>query len=343
MNADERQWDTHASACWASGVGRRVSQGKIEAVCISERKGERKVALSTARLIENHGIKGDAHAGAWHRQVSLLATEDVEAMRGKGLTDLKAGDFAENMVVSGFPLGELGLGSRLRLGPDAELRITQIGKVCHARCAIYHQTGDCIMPRRGLFARVVRAGDIAPGDPVAVIESVPRGYFQTVVLTISDRCSRGETVDTAGPAVARRLADGLHANMYTTRILPDEQPKIETALRHYAGGHSIDLVLAVGGTGFAPRDVTPEAVTAVIERPTPGLDEAMRRASVSINPRAMLSRAVSGIRGSTLIISLPGSERAAVENLEAVLPALGHGLAKLRGGPADCGRLEKDK
>ena len=317
--------------------------GRIEAICISAKKGERKSPAPSAVLIADHGIEGDAHAGPWHRQVSVLAAEDVERMRAKGLPDLKAGDFAENLVVSGLALDELGLGSRISLGKEAEISITQLGKVCHSRCAIYHQTGDCIMPRRGLFARVVRAGDIASGDPVTVIESVPREYFQTVVLTISDRCSRGETVDTAGPAVARRLADELHANMYTTRILPDEQPKIETALRHYAGGHSIDLVLAVGGTGFAPRDVTPEAVTAVIERPTPGLDEAMRRASASINPRAMLSRAVSGIRGSTLIISLPGSERAAVENLEAVLPALGHGLAKLRGGPADCGRLEKDK
>ena len=97
-------------------------------------------------------------------------------------------------------------------------------------------------------------------------------------------------------------------------------------------------MLAVGGTGFAPRDVTPEAVAAVIERRTPGLDEAMRRASSEKTPHAMLSRAVSGIRGSTLIVSLPGSERAATENLDAILPALGHGLAKLRGDPGDCGR-----
>ncbi len=101
-------------------------------------------------------------------------------------------------------------------------------------------------------------------------------------------------------------------------------------------------MLAVGGTGFAPRDVTPEAVAAVVERFTPGLDEAMRRASSAMTPQAMLSRAVSGILGSTLIISLPGSERASVENLEALLPALGHGLAKLRGDPGDCGRPQQE-
>jgi len=312
--------------------------GRIEAVCMSDKKGERKRVIPAARLIANHGIEGDAHAGPWHRQVSFLAAGDVEAMRLKGLPDLKAGDFAENIVVSGIDLSALGLGSRLRVGKDAELSVTQLGKVCHARCAIYHQTGDCIMPRLGVFARVTVGGAIAPGDSVEIVAVVPRETFQAVVLTISDRCSRREATDTAGPAVARRLTDVLKAHIYTTRILPDEKPEIETALRHFADGHSIDLVLAVGGTGFAPRDVTPEAVAAVVERRTPGLDEAMRRASSEKTPHAMLSRAASGIRGNTLMISLPGSERAAIENLDAVLPALGHGLAKLRGDPSDCGR-----
>lgn len=312
--------------------------GRIHAVCISERKGERKRPVQSVRLIANSGLEGDAHAGPWHRQVSLLVAGDVEAMRRKGLPDLKAGDFAENMVVSGLDLGELGLGSRLRVGMEAELSVTQLGKVCHTRCAIYHQTGDCIMPRLGIFARVTAGGTVAAGDPVEVVASVPRERVQAVVLTISDRCSRGQATDTAGPAVAKRLTEVLNAHIYTTRILPDERAEIESALRHFADGHSIDLVLAVGGTGFAPRDVTPEAVAAVVERPTPGLDEAMRRASSEKTPHAMLSRAVSGILGGTLIVSLPGSERAAVENLQAVLPALGHGLAKLRGDPSDCGR-----
>lgn len=312
--------------------------GRIDAVCSSAKQGERKQPVGSARLVEAHGIEGDAHAGPWHRQVSLLAAADIDAMRAKGLPDLKAGDFAENLVVGGMDLAPLGLGSRLRIGRDAVLSISQIGKVCHAHCAIYHQTGDCIMPRLGLFARVLQGGEITPGDAVAVLECVPRARFQAVVLTLSDRCFRGETVDTAGPAVAARLVAPFGAHVYGQRILPDEQTRIEAALRHYSEGHSIDLVLAVGGTGFALRDVTPEAVRAVVERLTPGLDEAMRRASMTVTPHAMLSRAVSGIRGRTLIVSLPGSERAAVENLDALLPALGHGLAKLRGDPDDCGR-----
>ena len=199
------------------------------------------------------------------------------------------------------------------------------------------QTGDCIMPRLGLFARVLQAGTVAVGDSAEVLECVPRRVFQVVILTVSDRCSRGEAADTAGPAVARLLTGSIDAHVYAAEIIPDDGGRIAERLRHYSDGHSIDLVLAVGGTGFAPRDVTPEAVREVIERLTPGLDEAMRRASLEKTPAAMLSRAVSGIRNSTLIVSLPGSERGAVENLQAIVAALGHGLAKLRGDPSDCG------
>ncbi|MDP2990988.1 MAG: molybdopterin-binding protein [Kiritimatiellota bacterium] len=322
--------------------------GKIEAICISARKGERKRPVPKALLVENSGIVGDAHAGAWHRQVSLLASENVDAVRRSGMPELKAGDFAENLLVSGvgFPalggsasLAEsgLGLGSRLTLGETAELTITQIGKTCHNPCIIQKQTGDCIMPRLGLFARVIRGGPITNGDTVNVVELVPRSVFQAVVLTISDRCSRNEAVDTAGPAVARLLAEQLKAHIYKTEILPDDRTCIAERLKHYCDGHSIDIVVTAGGTGFAPRDITPEAVDEVIDRPTPGLDEAMRRESGKKTPHAMLSRGVSGIRGATLIVSLPGSERAAVENLQVIIPALSHGLSKLRGDPSDCG------
>ena len=310
--------------------------GTISAICISERKGERKRSVQSARLIQDSGIEGDAHAGPWHRQVSLLAAENVDEVRRSGMPDLKAGDFAENLLVTGVGLSDIGLGSRLKLGLEAELAITQIGKTCHNPCIIQKQTGDCIMPRLGLFARVVRGGAIAAGDAVEVVERVPRSAFQAVVLTISDRCSRNEAVDTAGPAVARILGEILGAHIYKSEIIPDDQAQIARRLKHYSDGHSIDLVVTAGGTGFSPRDVTPEAVADVLERPTPGLDEAMRRASGAVTPHAMLSRGLSGIRGATLIVSLPGSERAAVENLQAILPALGHGLAKLRGDPSDC-------
>jgi molybdenum cofactor synthesis domain-containing protein len=313
-----------------------MQTGAVEAICLSARKGVKKSPCPAAQFIADYGIQGDAHAGPWHRQVSLLAATDIEQMRSRGLPNLKPGDFAENLVLSGVDLAALGLGSLLRLGSEVELRITQLGKACHRPCAIYYQAGDCIMPRLGLFARVTQGGAVSVGDAVAVVKLVPRETIQAVLITVSDRCSQGQAIDTAGPAVRRLLEDHLHAHIYTTRILPDERDQIASALKHYSDGHSIDLIVTIGGTGFSPRDVTPEAVAQVIERPTPGLDEAMRRASAALTPLAILSRAVSGIRHSTLILSLPGSQRAATENLQAILPALGHGLAKLRGDPSDC-------
>ncbi len=314
-----------------------MNVGVIVAICTSERQGERKKPVESALLRAGHGIEGDAHAGPWHRQVSLLSAADIETVR-HSLPNIAAGDFAENLVISGLDFLKFGLGTRLRLGASAVLRVTQIGKVCHSRCEIQRATGDCIMPRLGLFARVEFGGAVRKGDPVEVLDTVAREIFQAVVLTMSDRCARSETKDTAGPAVARRAeGEELRAHIYAAEILPDDRAIIAERLRHYCDGHSIDLVLTVGGTGFSPRNVTPEATTEVVERFAPGLDEAMRAVSLARTPHAMLSRGVSGIRGSTLIVNLPGSERAAVENLEAILPALRHGLDKLRGDPADCG------
>ena len=315
--------------------------GTVKALCISENKGEQKKPIDSAVFCVDHGIESDAHAGDWHRQVSLLLDSDIETIREK-LDDLSDGAFAENVILSGVDLNSCGLGTKLRLGDDVVLSISQIGKVCHTRCRIFYLAGDCIMPRLGIFARVETGGTVHPGDRAEAFDIVPRDTLQAVVLTISDRCSQGQAEDTAGPATAKILTESLGANIYRTEILPDEQDTITERLKHYSEGHSIDLVLAVGGTGFSPRDVTPEAAREVIDRLTPGLDEAMRTASSAKTPHAMLSRAVSGIAESTLIITLPGSERAASENLQAVLPALGHGLAKLRGDPSDCGRPQQE-
>lgn len=309
---------------------------RVEALCTSEKKGEPKSPVEAVTFRADYGIEGDAHAGDWHRQVSLLAAADIATVRQK-LPEVKPGAFAENVILSGADINTFGLGTRLRLGSEVVLSVSQIGKVCHSPCAIGRATGDCIMPRLGLFARVETGGEVRVGDAVEVLELVPRERYQAVVLTISDRCSRGEAEDTAGPATATLLAEKLHAHVYRREIIPDDRETIAGRLEHYCDGHSIDLVLTVGGTGFAPRDVTPEATRGVIERPTPGLDEAMRAASMRKTPRAMLSRAASGIRGSTLVVNLPGSKRAAVENLEVLLASLDHGLDKLRGDPSDCG------
>lgn len=163
--------------------------------------------------------------------------------------------------------------------------------------------------------------------------------FHAAVLTVSDRSFRGERPDEGGPLVARLLKEAGYA-VVKTAVVPDEQSLIETALREIADTGEVQLLVTTGGTGFAPRDVTPEATLAVCQRMVPGIPETMRYASLQITPRAMLSRAQAGIRGSTLIINLPGSPKAAKENIEAVLPALGHGLEMLSGRPTDCAKTE---
>ena len=162
--------------------------------------------------------------------------------------------------------------------------------------------------------------------------------FKAAVLTVSDRSFRGERPDAGGPLVVEILKNAGYA-VTETAIVTDEKGRIEAALRQWCDREPVALIVTTGGTGFAPRDVTPEATLAVCDRLTPGIPEAMRYASMQVTNRAMLSRAAAGIRKGTLIVNLPGSPKAARENLEAVLPALAHGLEMLSGRPADCAGL----
>jgi MOSC domain-containing protein YiiM len=141
--------------------------GHIVAVSSSRHKGEKKTNTPAGRLLAGKGLEGDAHAGDWHRQVSLLAMESIARIRERGLA-VSPGDFAENITTSGIRLWELPVGTQLALGKGVLLEVTQIGKECHSHCAIFHQVGDCVMPREGIFARVLRGGTIRPGDPIRI-------------------------------------------------------------------------------------------------------------------------------------------------------------------------------
>lgn len=266
--------------------------GRIEAICLSLRKGEKKTPQPSARFIAGHGIEGDAHAGPWHRQISLLAAEDVEWMRERGSPDLGPGDFAENLVVTGQDLRALGLGSRLRIGATTELSVTQLGKVCHQRCAIYYRTGDCIMPRLGVFARVVRDGTVVAGDMVGVLEIVPRNSLQAVILTIADRRSPRETTEKSCATVTRLLKEVLGAHVYASETIRDDRERLAARLRHYCDGHSIDMVLVVGRRVAAAPSMTGGA------------------------------QAPAMVRNGAYILDLPGSERRAAAALLSSLPVL---------------------
>jgi molybdenum cofactor synthesis domain-containing protein len=305
-----------------------MRQGSVLYICVSRRRGTTKTLVPRAVLRADHGLEGDAHAGAWHRQVSLLDEADIEAMRARGL-EPEPGAFGENLMTSGLDLGDLGVGTCLQAG-QAVLEITQVGKVCHNCCPIPSRGGDCLIPRAGLFARVLTGGEITAGMPIEVTLQVPRHVIQAAVLTVSDRCAAGTAEDTAGPAVADLLKRRLEAHVAWAGVVADEQELISRTMKDLAG-RGLDLLATAGGTGCAPRDVTPEATSGVITREVPGLAEAMRAASARTTPHALLQRGLCGICDSTLILNLPGSKRAAVQNLTAVLPALAHAVQLLRG------------
>ena len=310
--------------------------GTLRGICISEKRGTKKSEVSSALLTADHGIDGDAHAGKWHRQVSLLALERIDEFKDKG-ADVSYGDFGENLILEGFDLRNTPVGSRLKIGDDVLLELTQIGKECHSHCAIYRTMGDCIMPREGVFAKVVTGGQIHVGDEVTLIPADPNRPFTAAVITLSDKGYRGEREDRSGPACVKILEENGY-DVVETLILPDDRKRLEGQLIRLCDQRQVNLILTTGGTGFSERDVTPEATLAVATRNAPGIAEAIRAGSMQITRRAMLSREVSVIRNKTLIVNLPGSPKAVIESLGFVIDQFDHGLKILTGRDGECGR-----
>lgn len=309
--------------------------GVLKGICVSKKRGTKKVEVVEAMLVENYGIEGDAHAGNWHRQVSLLSLEKIEAFREKG-AQVSFGDFGENLIIDGFDFRSLPVGTIFTIG-DAVLKMTQIGKECHTHCQIYQTMGECIMPREGVFAVVLKGGQIRNGDTVEMVPVPSDAPLTAAVITLSDKGSKGEREDKSGPVIVKMLEEAGY-EIIESNILPDEQKLLENELIRLSDQRQVNLILTTGGTGFSERDRTPEATMTVATRLAPGIAEAIRAGSMKITKRAMLSRETSVIRNKTLIVNLPGSPKAVAESLELVIDQLDHGIKILLGRTGECAR-----
>lgn len=302
---------------------------RIASVNISTEKGVVKIPVPEAEA-NGSGLRGDAHAGPWHRQVSLLSKESIDGFGKQAGRSFACGAFAENLTTEGLDFSALALFDRLDAG-EAELEITQFGKACHGEgCAIFKQAGRCVMPKDGVFARVLKGGRIRPGDPL-VHRARP---LRVRIITLSDRASRGEYSDRSGPAVQ----EGLETRFKDCRwhldisrlILPDDEAGLREAL---AGdiNSGTEIVFTTGGTGIGPRDITPDVVVPMLDKLLPGVMEFVRMKHGERLPASLLSRSVAGTAKSTLVFTLPGSEKAVKEYLEAILPLVEHALLMMRG------------
>jgi len=303
---------------------------RITAVCISRDRGTRKEPVQSAVLIRDHGIQGDGHAGEGPRQLSILSDLSLQKMRSRGI-DACHGCCGQNMDIDA-EVHTLVPGTRLKLGDEAVVTVTAIGKNNEDGHADRVIEGN-IFPEEGLFASVDRDGPVSPGDQVSLLRE--RG-FSVGILTVSDSACAGVYSDLTGPALMEDAAgNGLQPCRYA--VVPDEEELIEEKLKLWCDDGFLDLVFTAGGTGLSTRDVTPEATLNVMEREVPGIPEMVRQKSSAIVVTAWLSRARAGIRKRTLIINLPGSRKASLECAGFIYPVLDHALKILRGDVQHCG------
>lgn len=313
---------------FVAGSADTTAEGRLVAVNVSERKGTIKTRVPRA-AVDMGGLVGDAHAGPWHRQVSLLAQESIDRFGQSAGRAFLPGEFAENLTTLGLDLGDVSLLDRFRIG-TVELEVTQIGKRCHGDgCAVFRAVGRCVMPKEGLFCRVLSGGEVAAGD--RVVQEKRR--LRCLVVTLSDRASRGQYEDRSGPCAQALLRDHFAATRWRLGVrgalLPDDADLLRALL--VAEAPACDVILTTGGTGIGPRDVTPDVVVGLADRLLPGVMEAIRVKFGAEHPAALLSRSVAAVSGRTLIYTLPGSVPAVQEYLGEILRTLEHALCMLHG------------
>ena len=294
----------------------------IRSLNVSGKKGVIKTPIPEARFTLE-GMEGDAHAGPWHRQVSLLAAESIRKYEDNTRTKVPDGGFGENITTEGFLLHHARPLDRFISG-NLVLELTQVGKKCHGgRCAIYKSTGECIMPDEGIFCRVLQEGKLQPGDR---LEYVPR-TFTLKVITLSDRASSGFYSDRSGPIIVEEMdrwfGQKKLKHSSTSVVLPDDRETFSRELESTISDKT-DLVFTTGSTGLGSRDIAPEVAMQHMDSQIPGIMELIRVKHGMVNPNAALSRSLAGKTGRTLIFVLPGSPRAIKEYMEEILKSLWH-------------------
>lgn len=303
--------------------------GEIVSVNVSLRKGVAKRPVPQG-VIDEMGLCGDAHAGVGTRQLSLLSREAIDAFAAGAPREIAPGEFAENLTTRGIDMGRVAILDRFTIG-EAVLEVTGIGKECHGEgCEIYRRVGRCLMPKEGIFCRVLAGGSVRPGQGISHAARVLR--FR--IITASDRVRRGEYPDRSGPRAKEMIEEFFLPKRrqiaIETSVLPDELVLLKEAIEaaHKAG---TDAIVVTGGTGVGPRDVTPEAVASVAEKTIPGIMEAIRMKFGRENPKALLSRSVAAVRGESLIYAIPGSPKAVEEYMGEILGTLEHLILMLHG------------
>ncbi len=302
----------------------------IVSVNVSENKGTPKQAVPRITLTDR-GVEGDAHSGPWHRQVSILSQELIDEFQASTGRATSPGEFAENLTIKGLDLSRVAPLDRLHIGSDVVLEITQVGKACHGdSCAIYREVGTCVMPKEGLFARVLAGGTVEPGDGL-VYAARP---VQIRVITLSDRAAAGHYADRSGPAICEALQSHFEPRRWTIEVertvMPDDPEQLRDALLA-ARAAATDVVITTGSTGVGPRDIAPEVTTPLCDKIIPGVMEYVRLKYGANKPGALLSRGVAGVMGSTLVFNLPGSTRAVSEYMSEILKNLEHLLYTIHG------------
>ena len=298
---------------------------------ISEEKGTIKTPREKVEINER-GIIGDAHSGKWHRQVSMLAQEDIEkfSLLDADKREFQPGEFAENITTRGIDFRKVSILDRFKIG-EVELELSQIGKMCHGDgCAIFVEVGKCVMPKSGIFTHVLKSGIINKGDK---IEYHPRP-LKIKVITLSDRASEGEYKDRSGPKIKELLEEYFQDKRWHTEfyysLIPDDEKKLRDEL-HKSIDDNIDIIFTTGGTGIGPRDITPDVVEKFCDKLVPGIMDQIRLKYFDKLPPAILSRSLFGVKNQTLIFSLPGSVKAVEDYLGEITKILEHSILMLHG------------